>query len=83
MMYGYPEITPETRAKIFGLNSARIYNIDVKAERCRINETKLAKLKLEIDGELGGRRWAFTQPRGPRTRREFWNLARKTGGRPG
>jgi len=83
MMFGYPEITPEIRAKIFGLNSARIYKIDVAATRCRIRDTKLAKLKLDIDGELGGRRWAFTLPRGPRTRREFWNLARRTGGHPG
>ena len=25
--YGYPEITPALRAKIFGLNAARVYNL--------------------------------------------------------
>jgi hypothetical protein len=48
-----------------------------------MNQTSLAKLKDIMDGELGSRRWAFQQMGGPRTRREFLNLARLTGGRPG
>jgi predicted TIM-barrel fold metal-dependent hydrolase len=82
-MYGYPEITPEIRAKIFGLNAAKIYKVNPDEARCAIKQTKLAQLKEIMDGELGPRRWAFARQGGPRTRREFWNLARKTGGHPG
>jgi hypothetical protein len=81
--YGYPEITPELRAKIFGKSSAGVYGIDADALRCKIEQTSLAQLKRTIDGELGARRWAFQEMGGPRTRREFLNLARLTGGRPG
>ena len=82
-MYGYPELTPAIKAKIFGLNAAKVYKINVEETRCRIKQTTLSALKEVMDGELGPRRWAFAQPGGPRTRREFWNLARLTGGRPG
>ncbi|MEY4579480.1 MAG: hypothetical protein RL701_4183 [Pseudomonadota bacterium] len=74
--YGYPEITPEIRRKIFGLNSAKMYKIDVEATRCRVKDNPYTKMKANLDGELGTRRWAFFPGRGPRTRREFWNLAR-------
>jgi predicted TIM-barrel fold metal-dependent hydrolase len=83
-MYGYPAITDEIRAKIFGLNAARAYKINPDEIRCKINQTTLAKIKEQMDGELGPRRWALgVHNSGPRTRREFANLARWTGGRPG
>jgi len=82
-MYGYPELTPAIKAKIFGLNSAKVYGIDVNAQRCKIKATSLTAIKEQMDGELGTRRWAFDLPGGPRTRREFWNLAKLTGGKPG
>jgi predicted TIM-barrel fold metal-dependent hydrolase len=81
--YGYPELTTELKAKIFGLNSAKVYGIDPEELRCKITTTELAQLKHTMDGELGPRRWAFKEQGGPRTRREFWNLVRRTGGRPG
>jgi predicted TIM-barrel fold metal-dependent hydrolase len=81
--YGYPELTQEAKAKIFGLNAARIYKINPDECRYKIKQTKLAMLKQHLDGEMGGRRWAFNLPGGPRTRREFWNLAKLTGGKPG
>jgi uncharacterized protein len=81
--YGYPALTREIKAKIFGLSAAKIYGIDPHATRCRIKESSLAQLKEVLDGELGSRRWSFQQMGGPRTRREFLNLARFTGGRPG
>ena len=31
--YGYPELTPERKAKILGRNAARIYGIDLAAAR--------------------------------------------------
>ncbi|HVU03458.1 MAG TPA: amidohydrolase family protein [Polyangiaceae bacterium] len=81
--YGYPELTAEIKAKIFGLSSARIYGIDPKAVRYQITQTSLARAKDRMDSEIGGRRWAFQELGGPRTRREFLALARRTGGRPG
>ncbi len=43
--YGYKPITPEIKAKIFGLNAARLYKIDVKAQRKAIQSDKIAMLK--------------------------------------
>jgi predicted TIM-barrel fold metal-dependent hydrolase len=81
--YGYPELTDEIKAKIFGLSSAAIYGVDPTAIRYKVTQTALAQLKTNMDGELGDRRWAFQEMGGPRTRREFLALARRTGGRPG
>lgn len=81
--YGYPELTPEIKAKILGLNAARIYGIDPGAVRCTIDESKLGRARADLDLALGTRRWAFQQPLGPRTRREFIALQkfRKAHGR--
>ncbi len=83
--YGYPELTDEIRAKIFGLNAARLYGIDPEEKRCQIDPMMLATAKRHLDGELGDRRWAFQKPLGPTTRREFIQLVRKNRfeGRPG
>jgi uncharacterized protein len=72
--YGYPALTPEIKAKIFGLNGARLYGIDPKATRCTLDTSKLQQLKLAVDAEFGDRRWAFQDQNGPRTRREFLRL---------
>jgi hypothetical protein len=45
--YGYRKLTPEIKAKIFGLNAARLYRIDVKAKRNAIKTDKIAELKEE------------------------------------
>jgi predicted TIM-barrel fold metal-dependent hydrolase len=45
--YGYKQVTPELKAKVFGLNSARIYKVDVKAKRNAIKADKVAILKEE------------------------------------
>jgi len=74
--YGYPAITPALRAKIFGLSGAKLYGIDPQAKRNAVDTSKLAMLKGDLDGELGGRRWMFEPLGGPRTRREFLNLWR-------
>lgn len=74
--YGYPAITPDLRAKILGLSGAKLYGIDPKARRYKVDTSKLGMLKRDLDGELGGRRWMFEPLGGPRTRREFLNLWR-------
>jgi hypothetical protein len=81
--YGYPALTPEIKAKIFGLSSATVYGVDPNEIRCRVKATALSQLKDVMDGELGRRRWVEQQMGGPRSWREFWNLSRLTGGRPG
>lgn len=73
-LYGYPALTPAIKRKIFGLNAARIYGIDPEETRCTLDTSKLTKLKLAMDTELGDRRWAFQQPGGPQTRSEFLRL---------
>jgi predicted TIM-barrel fold metal-dependent hydrolase len=45
--YGYKQITPEIKAKIFGLNAARLYKIDVKAKRSAIKNDKIAEMREE------------------------------------
>jgi hypothetical protein len=80
--YGYPALTTEIKRKILGLNAARAYGINAEATRCAIQSTKLAQHKSDLDGEFGERRWAFNNPL-LTTRREFWNLHRANGFRPG
>jgi len=72
--YGYPALTAERKAKIFGLNGARIYGIDPNEVRCTLDTNKLQLAKAELDGTFGDRRWAFQKPGGPRSRREFFAL---------
>ncbi|MBO0722639.1 MAG: amidohydrolase family protein [Blastocatellia bacterium] len=53
--FGYQKITKEDKAKIFGLNAARLYNIDVKASRKALPADTLEKLKVAyLEG--GGQR---------------------------
>ena len=44
--FGYKKITKEDKAKIFGLNSAKLYKVDVKAKRNAMKADALEKLKL-------------------------------------
>ncbi len=43
--FGYPELTAQAREKIFGLNGARLYDIDVAAQRKAIPTDKLTAMK--------------------------------------
>ena len=74
--YGYPEITPSVRAKVFGLNATRPY---------RINPADVSKYALS--DSIARQRVAYQdnpqphfQTYGPKTRREFLNLLRWNGG---
>ncbi|MFN3389626.1 MAG: amidohydrolase family protein [Allosphingosinicella sp.] len=76
--HGYPAITPELRRKVFGLNAARPYGLDVAA------------LQGAAAGDAVARERAAYAERpnpsfvtyGPRTRREYANLMRNSGGQP-
>jgi uncharacterized protein len=53
--FGYQKLTKEDKAKIFGLNAARLYGVDVKAKRNALPADALSKFKQAyLDG--GGRR---------------------------
>jgi hypothetical protein len=45
--YGYKKLTPEIKAKVFGLNAARLYKIDVKAKRAAIKNDQVEQLRSE------------------------------------
>jgi len=45
--FGYAPITEEDRAKIFGLNAARVFNVDVDAVRNAFPDDGLSRLKAE------------------------------------
>ncbi|HEY8461336.1 MAG TPA: amidohydrolase family protein [Blastocatellia bacterium] len=44
--FGYKKISKEDKAKIFGLNAAKLYNIDVNAKRNALPADTLEKLKM-------------------------------------
>ena len=44
--FGYKKITKEDKAKIFGLNAAKLYKVDVKAKRNALPADSLSKLKM-------------------------------------
>ena len=74
--FGYPALTAEAKRKIFGLNGARVYGIDVAS--------------LHGRGSLAQRRAAYrADPNpsfatyGPKTRRDFLALWDARGGVPG
>jgi predicted TIM-barrel fold metal-dependent hydrolase len=74
--YGYPALTEDVRRRVFGLNGARVYGLDVAA--------------LHGRGALHARRAAYrADPNpsfatfGPKTRREFLALWDARGGVPG
>jgi hypothetical protein len=83
--FGYPPLDAVNKAKILGLNAARIYGVDPSAKRCQVDACATADLKRYLDQELGPRRWAFQQPGGPRNFRDYVEESRRraASGRPG
>jgi uncharacterized protein len=74
--FGYPKLTKELKAKIFGFNAAKIYGVDVPAERKRAASDALTR---EKQAYLAERDPSFVTY-GPKTRREFFALRREQGG---
>ncbi len=77
--YGYPALTRHAKERIFGLNSAEIYGLDVAQVR-----------RTEIIDPAGRTRTEYQtcpnpsfQTYGPQTRRDFFARLNATGGRPG
>jgi hypothetical protein len=74
--HGYPEITPQLRAKIFGLNATRPYGISAEEVKLRARRDTIAGERLAYRE----RPEPHFQTRGPKTRREFLNLLDWSGG---
>ena len=68
--FGYPEMTPQLRAKVFGLNAMKPYGISVEEMQRRAGNDAVAREKLAyaVNPEPHFRTY------GPKTRREFLNL---------
>ena len=49
VQYGYPELTPAIKAKILGLNAARIYGIDAGATREQTRNDDMAWIRKAMD----------------------------------
>jgi len=44
--FGYPALTPEIKAKVLGLTSARLYDIGPDAVECELDADELAEIRL-------------------------------------
>jgi predicted TIM-barrel fold metal-dependent hydrolase len=61
--HGYPALTKEIKAKILGLNAARVYGVEpTTANRCDLSSTEREELRLAMP--------SLNQTYGPRTRAE-------------
>jgi uncharacterized protein len=70
--FGYPALTAERKAKIFGLNAAQIYGVDVPALRKRHASDAVSGLRPGYEHAVG----PSFRTHGPRTRREMLALLR-------
>ncbi len=77
--YGYPAITKAMRQRIFGLNAAKIYGLDVPTIQKTLRDDSISKLKASYGGMTNPSFETF----GPKTRRAFLNIVSAHGGRPG
>jgi predicted TIM-barrel fold metal-dependent hydrolase len=74
--HGYPSITPELRAKVFGLNATRPYRIDAAEASRRASNDALERHRRAYRERPD----PHFLTRGPRNRREFLNLLGWNGG---
>jgi hypothetical protein len=68
--HGYPEITPALRAKIFGLNGAKVYGLSPTEVKKYTSRDRVAQERLACQE----RPEPHFQTYGPKTRREFLAL---------
>ena len=53
--YGYPQLTPQAKEKILGLNAARLYGIDPEETKAMTRKDDMAWLKAALGGIQGQR----------------------------
>ncbi|MCZ6860282.1 MAG: amidohydrolase, partial [Alphaproteobacteria bacterium] len=76
--YGYPKMTSELRARIFGLNATRPYGIDVDEVLKRARRDAIQHRRTEYRENPDPHFLTF----GPRNRREFLANLKARGGSP-
>jgi predicted TIM-barrel fold metal-dependent hydrolase len=76
--HGYPALTREVKAKILGLNAAKVYGVDSERFPQKLRADALARARAEWR-DAGEER---VPALGPRSRREVLALWRNRGGRP-
>jgi hypothetical protein len=74
--FGYPALTPELKAKIFGLNAARVFGVDPVAMRCAVDADGLGEARARLASYRADGAIEPWQPRGPQTRREVFSWLR-------
>ena len=74
--HGYPEITPDVRAKVFGLNATRPYAISAGEVKKRASSDDIARERIAYREDPEPHYLTY----GPKSRREFLNLFRWNGG---
>ncbi|MCH8479466.1 MAG: amidohydrolase [Wenzhouxiangella sp.] len=74
--YGYPEITPAIKRKIFGLNALKPYEVEESIVRELVGSDRVAQARASYREHPD----PHYRTNGPKTRREFLNLMRWTGG---
>lgn len=80
-LHGYPELTPELKRRVLGLNAAELYGIDPEAAFCALSEgpwadARASHQEMVADGVLPS---PYT-PRGPVTRRDVLTGLRRDPG---
>jgi predicted TIM-barrel fold metal-dependent hydrolase len=73
--YGYPALTKEIKAKVLGLNGARVYGVEPKTVPCKFTRRELDEIRREIKGRHA--------THGPRNAREVAALRAHHQGWPG
>jgi hypothetical protein len=76
--FGYPKMTPQLRAKVFGLNATKPYKLAADELRKFTEKDRVAQSRLEYRERPNPSFATY----GPRTRREFLNLRRWHAGEP-
>jgi hypothetical protein len=68
--YAYPEITPALRAKVFGLNAAKVYGISADEVKKVISRDRISAERMAYSEQPNPHFLTY----GPKTRREFLAL---------
>ena len=76
--YGYPKITPALRARIFGLNAMRPYEIDAEEVIQRARSDRIERQRADYREDPDPHFLTY----GPKTRREFLANLKARGGSP-
>ncbi|HEX6141813.1 MAG TPA: amidohydrolase family protein [Geminicoccaceae bacterium] len=74
--HGYPELTAELKAKVFGLNGAKVYGVEIPAQRQKTETDPIQKRRATYEPD------PTFETFGPRTDREYDALAAERGGLP-